>query len=190
LGEIGELEGLVYSGWQMVTDIPDTAELLGYGLDFGYTNDPTTIVKVYKQDGGYILDEICYQTGLFNNHIAEIIKDNKIHNVMGIADSSSPKDIAELGSYGVMIRGALKQSADRNKTYNQWAVSKIQELKISYTANSVNLRREYLSYSWATDRTGKSLNIPLDGNDHALDAVKYKLIDMIDFKPIAYSSVY
>lgn len=190
MGEIGELEGLVYSGWKMITDIPDTAELLGYGLDFGYTNDPTTIIKVYKHDGGYVLDEVCYQQGLFNNHIAEIIKDNKLDNVMGVGDSSEPKSIDELVSYGITIRGASKRSGDKTKSYNQWAISKIQELNISYTANSVNLRKEYLSYSWATDRTGKSLNIPIDGNDHALDAVKYKLIDIIDFKPITYSSVY
>lgn len=190
MGEIGELEGLVYSGWKMITDIPDTAELLGYGLDFGYTNDPTTIIKVHKHDGGYVLDEVCYQQGLFNNHIAEIIKDNKLDGVMGVGDSSEPKSIDELVSYGITIRGASKRSGDKTKSYNQWAISKIQELDISYTANSVNLRKEYLSYSWATDRTGKSLNIPIDGNDHALDAVKYKLIDIIDFKPIAYSSVY
>lgn len=190
MGEIGELEGLVYSGWKMIADIPDIAELLGYGLDFGYTNDPTTIVKVYKHDGGYILDEVCYQQGLFNNHIAEIIKDNKLDGVMGVGDSSEPKSIDELVSYGITIRGASKRSGDKTKSYNQWAISKIQELDISYTANSVNLRKEYLSYSWATDRTGKSLNIPIDGNDHALDAVKYKLIDIIDFKPITYSSVY
>lgn len=190
MGEIGELEGLVYSGWKMIADIPDTAELLGYGLDFGYTNDPTAIVKVYKHDSGYILDEVCYQQGLFNNHIAEIIKDNRLDGVMGVGDSSEPKSIDELVSYGITIRGASKRSGDKTKSYNQWAISKIQELDISYTANSVNLRKEYLSYSWATDRTGKSLNIPIDGNDHALDAVKYKIIDIIDFKPIAYSSVY
>jgi phage terminase large subunit len=182
LGEIGELEGLVYSGWQMVTEIPETAELLGYGLDFGYTNDPTAIVAVYKHDGGYILDEVCYQTGLFNDAIAKIIKEAGLDKSLGVGDSSEPKSLGELQRDGILIKGAEKRSGDKTKNYNQWAISKLQEMTISYTANSRNIQREYLSYMWQTDRTGKSLNIPQDGNDHLLDAAKYKLVDLLSPK--------
>lgn len=182
MGEIGELDGLVYSGWRAIPDIPSAAELLGYGLDFGYTNDPTAIVAVYKYEKGYILDEICYRPGLFNNNIADIIRGANFQNVLGIGDSSAPKDIAELESYGITIKGAIKSSGDKNKSYNQWAVSKIQEMEISYTNRSTNLQKEYLSYMWATDRTGKSLNVPQDGGDHLLDAAKYKLIDLLSPK--------
>lgn len=179
LGEIGELEGLIYSGWKMLTDIPKEAESIGYGLDFGYTNDPTSIIEVYKYDGGYILDEICYRTGMFNSDIGKQIKDAKLDNKLGIGDSSEPKSIAELVNMSITISGAVKKSGDSKMSYNQWAISKLQEMKISYTANSRNIQREYLSYMWKTDRTGKSLNIPEDGNDHAMDAIKYKLIDLI-----------
>lgn len=179
MGEIGELEGLVYSGWQMVTEIPETAELLGYGLDFGYTNDPTAIVAVYKSGERFILDEVCYRTGMFNDDIVRVIKQNGLDNVLGVGDSSEPKSIDEIARAGCVIKGADKTSRDANKTYNQWAISKIQEMKISYTANSRNIQREYLSYMWAVDRTGKTLNVPQDGQDHCMDAVKYKLIDMI-----------
>lgn len=188
LGLIGELEGLVYSGWHMITEIPKEAELLGYGLDFGYTNDPTAIAAVYKYDGGYILDERCYKTGMFNNEIAETIKANSLDKVLGVADSSEPKSIAEIYSQGVIIKGANKTSGDKTKSYNQWAISKIQELKISYTATSSNLQKEYLSYMWQTDRTGKNLNIPQDGQDHILDAIKYKIIDLISPK-VVYGAV-
>lgn len=188
LGLIGELEGLVYSGWKLITDIPKEAELLGYGLDFGYTNDPTAIAAVYKYDGGYILDERCYQTGMFNNDIAEMIKNNGLDKVLGVADSSEPKSIAEIYAQGILLKGANKTSGDKTKSYNQWAISKIQELKISYTATSANLQKEYLSYMWQTDRTGKNLNIPQDGQDHILDAIKYKLIDLITPK-VTYSGV-
>lgn len=179
MGEIGELEGLVYSGWEMIDEVPEEAELQGYGLDFGYTNDPTAIVAVYKYNGGFVLDEICYKTGLFNDAIYKIIEDNNLQESMGVADSSAPKDIAEIANYGATIKGAQKKSEEPKLSYNQWAISKLQEQKISYTARSTNIRKEYLSYMWATDRTGKNLNIPEDGNDHILDAMKYKLIDLL-----------
>lgn len=175
-GQIGELEGLVYSDWIGVDKVPDSAELMGYGLDFGYTNDPTAIVAVYKHEDGYLLDEVCYRTGLFNKDIAEIIKSHNLENSLGIGDTASPKDIAELNTFGCNIMAAVKQSQQNGKTYNQWAISKIQEMKIFYTNSSVNLRKEYLGYMWATDRTGKNLNVPQDGNDHLLDATKYRLI--------------
>lgn len=180
LGQIGELEGLVYSGWQVLTDVPKEAELMGYGLDFGFTNDPTAIIKVYKHNDGFILDEICYKTGMFNKDIAEVIKANNLENILGVGDSAEPKSIAELQSMGISIKGAVKKNTDdSNTSYRTWAVNKIQEMNISYTSRSVNLQTEYLGYMWETNRLGKTLNVPQDGNDHALDAVKYKLIDMI-----------
>lgn len=186
-GQIGELEGLVYSGWEMVNEVPEGSELLGYGLDFGYTNDPTAIVLVYKYQDGFILHEICYKTGMFNKDIAEVLTSHNLQNVLGVADSSSPKDIAEINTFGFNIIGAVKTSQDKGKTYNQWAISKIQEMKISYTAESTKLRKEYLGYMWATDRAGKKLNVPEDGNDHLLDAAKYRLIHMFAPK-IQYAS--
>lgn len=181
-GQIGELEGLVYSNWQMIKEAPDSAELIGYGMDFGYTNDPTAVVLVYKHNGGFILDQICYKTGMFNKDIAKKLLDNELQGVLGVADSSSPKDIAEINTHGLNVIGAVKTSQDKDKSYNQWAISKIQEMKISYTARSTDLQKEYLGYMWATDRTGKSLNVPVDGNDHLLDAAKYRLIHTLSPK--------
>lgn len=178
-GQIGELEGLVYSGWNALDEVPEGAELLGYGLDFGFTNDPTAGVKVYKYEDSFILDEFLYRQGLFNTDIASVIKDNELENTLGVADSSAPKDIADLETMGCTIKGASKQSGDSKQSYNQWALSKIQEATINYTKSSTNLQREYLGYMWATNRAGKSLNVPEDGNDHLLDAAKYKLIDVI-----------
>lgn len=188
LGQIGELEGLVYSGWRVISEIPKEADLMGYGLDFGFTNDPTAIVKVYKYNDGYILDEVCYRTGMFNSDIADVIKDNGIQSTLGVADSAEPKSIAEINNLGVSIKAANKQAPKESKdSYRTWSVSKIQEMDVSYTSRSINLQREYLGYMWETNRLGKSLNVPQDGNDHALDAAKYKLIDLITPK-IQYSN--
>lgn len=188
-GQIGELEGLVYSGWQMLDAVPESAELMGYGLDFGFTNDPTALVAVYKHADGYLLDERLYRTGMFNKDIASFIQEEELHNVIGIADSAAPKDIAELNDLGCKVRGAIKTSGDTKQSYRQWSVNKVIELKIYYTKASTNLQREYLGYMWQTDRAGKSLNVPQDGNDHLLDAARYKLIDIIDFKPVQRSTL-
>jgi phage terminase large subunit len=176
-GQTGKLEGLVYN-WSQI-ELPPYAELLGYGLDFGYTNDPTAIVAIYKADNSYILDEVCYKTGLFNKDIATIITANNLNNVLGVGDSSEPKSIAEISREGVKIIGATKTSQDKTKTYNQWAISKLQEMNIKYTTRSTNLHKEVMSYMWKTDKAGKNLNIPNDGNDHILDAAKYRLVEMI-----------
>lgn len=189
-GQIGELEGLVYSGWQVVDSVPETAELIGYGLDFGFTNDPTALVAVYKHADGFLLDERLYRQGMFNKDIAAVIQEEGLSNYLGVADSASPKDIAELVELGCTIRGAVKTSGDTKLSYRQWSVNKVIEEKIYYTKSSTNLQREYLGYMWQTDRTGKSLNVPQDGNDHLLDAARYKIVDTTSVKPLTYSSVY
>lgn len=189
-GQIGELEGLVYSGWQAIDSVPETAELIGYGLDFGFTNDPTALVAVYKHADGFLLDERLYRQGMFNKDIAAVIQEEGLSNYLGVADSASPKDIAELVELGCTIRGAVKTSGDTKLSYRQWSVNKVIEEKIYYTKSSTNLQREYLGYMWQTDRTGKSLNIPQDGNDHLLDAARYKIVDTTSVKPLTYSSVY
>jgi phage terminase large subunit len=178
LGQTGKVEGLVYGNWQQ-TELPDYAELIGYGLDFGYTNDPTAIVAVYKADNSFILDQVCYQKGMFNKDIAEVIKQNGLENVLGVGDSSEPKSIAEIAKEGVKIIGATKTSQDKTKTYNQWAISKIQEMNVKYTTRSLNLHEEVMSYMWKTDKAGESLNVPNDGNDHCLDAAKYRLVETL-----------
>lgn len=177
-GQIGELEGLVFHGWQSIDEIPEHAELIGYGLDFGFTNDPTALVCVYREADGYILDEKLYSTGLFNKDISKVIHREGLAGVLGIADSAAPKDIAELVELGCTVKGVTKTSGDAKQTYRQWSVNKMSELNIKYTKNSTNLQKEYLRYMWATDRSGKSLNVPQDGDDHALDAARYRLTEM------------
>lgn len=175
-GQIGELEGLVYSNWKEIDTIPDEAEYVGAGVDFGFTNDPTAIVGVYKYNNGFILDEICYKTGLHNSDIAEILKQQPVGLV--VADSAEPKSISEIKQAGYEnIIGVTKTSQDRNKSWKRWMVEKVGEYDISYTSSSTNLRKEYLSYMWKTDKTGKTLNEPMDGNDHLMDALGYRIVE-------------
>jgi phage terminase large subunit len=165
-GKIGEAMHRIYTGWAMVDDIPHEARLVRYGMDFGYTNDPTAIVAIYYYNGGYILDEVIYQKGLSNKDIADILNVNPRATV--IADSAEPKSIDEIKSYGVIVLPATKGQGSINQ-----GIQYIQEQRISVTKRSTNLWKEYSNYLWMTDRDGKILNVPQDFLNHCCDALRY-----------------
>jgi len=177
LGQLGEVEGKIYKDWQTIDEIPHVARLEKYCLDYGYSNDPTAIVAIYYYNGGYILDEICYQKELSNKQIADIIK-NQIYQVPVIADSAEPKSNDELKLYGLTVMPAEK-GADSVRN----GIQIVQEQRISVTKRSVNLLKEYRNYMWETDKNGTVLNIPQDIWNHCMDAIRYGLCSIIK-KPI------
>lgn len=153
LGEIGSIQGVVFSNWQTIETLPKEAELVGRGMDFGYTNDPTTIVDIYKYNQKYILDERLYKTGLTNSDIWNEFKRLQLDNsIVTIADSAEPKSITELSRLGMKIQGAIK-GADSIK----FGIQKMQQEEFLVTDRSVNLIKELRMYSWATDRDRKSV---------------------------------
>lgn len=168
LGQLGEAEGRIYTGWAEIDDIPHEARLERRGLDFGYTNDPTAIVDIYYYNGGYILDEVCYRKGLSNKNIADLILNLNEPNVLVRADSAEPKSIDELMTYGVSIIPATKGRDSVTQ-----GIQFVQDQKISVTKRSINLLKEYRNYLWDTDREGKTLNKPQDFLNHAMDAIRY-----------------
>lgn len=169
LGEIGSIQGVVFSNWQTVETLPKEAELVGRGMDFGFTNDPTTIVDIYKYNQKYILDERLYKTGLTNSDIWNEFKRLQLDNsIVTIADSAEPKSITELSRLGMKIQGAIK-GADSIK----FGIQKMQQEDFLVTDRSVNLIKELRMYSWATDREGNSLNKPIDDYNHTIDSVRY-----------------
>ena len=174
-GKLGEVEGRIYTGWQTLDEIPFEARLEGYGLDFGYTNDPTAIVAVYYYNGGYILDEKCYRKGMSNRDIADLL--NSLPYGLVVADSAEPKSIDDIKSYGVAIVAADK-SGTKSKPYLKTSIGHVQDQKISVTKGSTNLIREYRRYLWKVDKDGRALNEPDGGYDHALDAARYKLYSL------------
>jgi len=181
LGEPNKnMERRVYRGWEGVDHVPHEARLIRYGLDFGYTNDPSALVALYEHNGGYIVDELLYRKGMSNKDIADFI--NAQDYGLVIADSAEPKSIDEIASYGVSIVGAKKKNdpIGRHKSYNAWAISLVQDKRMSITKRSLNLNREYLHYLWIEDKLGKILNEPEPGEDHALDALKYAVVSLYD----------
>lgn len=168
LGQLGEVEGKIYKDWQIIDQLPHEARLERYGLDFGYSNDPTAIVGVYKYNGGFILDEVCFQKGLSNKQIADIL--NNLPKALVKADSAEPKSIDEIKSYGIQILPAHKGVGSVNQ-----GIAFVQDQRISITKQSTNIIKEYRNYLWQTDKDGKIINTPEQGFDHSLDAIRYAL---------------
>ena len=164
LGEIGMLEGVIFSNWKTIDTLPTEAKLIGIGLDFGYTNDPTAIIEIYNYNGQRILNELKYQTGMLNSDIAKELP----KHVPVYADSSEPKSIEEIKRYGITIKGVTKGKDSIN-----YGIDVMQRQEYLVTSNSVNLIKELRAYCWDTDKAGTRLNKPIDTNNHAIDALRY-----------------
>jgi phage terminase large subunit len=175
LGKLGEVEGRIYRGWDIVDAIPQQARLERYGVDFGYTNDPTAIVAIYYYNGGYLIDEILYQKGLSNKQIADTIlaQDRK---ALVIADSAEPKSIDEIRLFGVNI-----QPAEKGKDSVRNGIAAIQDQPMSATSRSTNVLKEYRNYLWAMDRFGAfiSPNEPEHTWSHSMDAIRYGMSSLL-----------
>lgn len=164
LGQIGSLEGVVFDNWTQIDKIPEDARKIGLGLDFGYSNDPTAIIEVYKYNDKRILNEICYQTKLVNHEIAKRLP----KEYTTYADSAEPKSIEEIRMTGIDIRPVSKGRDSIN-----FGIQIMQSQDYLVTSNSVNLIKELRGYTWDKDKTGKTLNKPIDNLNHAIDAVRY-----------------
>lgn len=169
LGLTGSLEGVIFNNWTIINSVPSDARLVGSGLDFGYTNDPTSLINVYEYNGKRVLDEICYRTGLLNNQIASYIGKETVY-----ADSAEPKSIDEIKLQGKDVRPVTKGS-DSIK----YGIQVMQGQEYLVTARSVNLIKEFRNYTWAVDKNGIKLNKPIDSWNHAIDAVRYHEMESI-----------
>lgn len=171
LGQIGSLEGNVYSGWEKIDTID--GKLVRYGLDFGFSNDETAMVAIYElEDGRTGVEELIYKKGMLGSEYGNILMSQNIDpSVLIVADSARPEIIAEIKRAGFRIVGA-----DKNAGSVKRGIDRVSQRQIVYKGK--NLEREYLSYQWRKKRTGEILDEPQDGNDHALDAVRYAIDDL------------
>lgn len=173
-GQLGEAEGKVYKDWLIIDEVPHEARLERYGLDFGYSNDPTTIDAIYRYNGGFIIDEIAHQKALTNKQIADVLLN--VPQALTIADSAEPKSIDEIASYGVMIQPSVKGQGSILQ-----GIQYVQQQRISITKQSINAIKEYRNYLWQTDKDGKIINEPDVIWNHHMDAIRYALNSL---KPI------
>ena len=172
LGQVGSLDGVCIKEWNEIT-LPEEARLLCYGMDFGYSNDPTTLIGLYKYNDAYIFDEVIYQKKLLNSDISNLLTSNDIKDVI-YADSAEPKSIAELKTYRHKVLPCTK-----GKDSIVYGINLINQNKIYVTSRSTNLIKELQSYTWVKDREGNTVNKPIDAFNHCIDAARYAITSQL-----------
>jgi phage terminase large subunit len=173
LGEVGSLEGVVFNNWKEIDTIPKEAKLIGIGLDFGYTNDPTAAIEIYNYNGTRIINELVYRTGMVNSDIAKILPSG----IIIYADSSEPKSIEEIRRQGKTIKGVTKGADSIN-----YGIDVMQRQDYLVTKQSTNLIKELRSYCWDTDKQGQRMRKPIDHYNHAIDALRYHEMEALGLK--------
>jgi phage terminase large subunit len=184
-GQRGVSTETVFPSFSIIDNIPDNAKLISFGLDFGFSADPTTIVAVYKHDLDLYFDELLYERGLTNQDIGNRIKTMEMERgVECFADSSEPKSIEELFrmNTGVNIKPA-KKGADSIRI----GIDIMKRHKINITKRSVNTIKEFRNYKWIKDKNGDITNKPIDAFNHAIDACRYVCLNKL---MVSYSGKY
>jgi len=166
LGEVGSLQGVVFENWTQVDTMPTGRKWTVYGIDFGFSSDPTAIVEVAMSDGEIYLNEHTYSTGLTSSDISERVHAVKRNEM--IADSADPKTIEELRRRGCNVRPCVK-GPDSIRS----GIDLMQTLKLHVTKRSTNIIKEFRGYVWAKDRAGDTTKKPIDNFNHAMDAIRY-----------------
>jgi len=168
LGEWGGItEGRIFPIWEQIEHFPEI-DGFWYGLDFGFSNDPTAIVKTIKWKGRIYFEEQLYQTGLTNHDIARSFKSNGYSGEPVICDSAEPKSIEELRQNGINAMGA-----DKGKGSILAGIDFLKSHKVLVTQSSRNLIKENRYYQWKQDKDGKFINQPKDWMNHLKDACRY-----------------
>ena len=168
LGQVGAAKSLIFT-INLTDAIPDNARLLSYGMDFGYTNDPTTLVGVYLHDTNLYIDELLYRTNMTNQDIAKELDRLGIGRRDEIyADSSEPKSIEEIYRMGWNIKPATKGQGSVNI-----GIDMLKRYAINVTKRSTNSIKEFRNYKWKEDKNGNVLNEPVDLFNHSIDACRY-----------------
>ena len=172
LGEIGSVSTQIFRQFNLVDDVQ--GKLIGYGLDFGFTNSPSAMVAVYQRDDSLYIKELLYEKRLTNTDLANKIKEFGVSRQDEIVcDSAEPKSITELYRSGLNAKAAKKGAGIH------LGIDIMRRYKLNITKDSLNAIKEFRSYKWATDKNGDVLNAPVKVNDHLIDAVRYLCLNKL-----------
>lgn len=168
------VQGKIYSNWREIDEVPHEARLEARGIDFGWNPDPAAGVDVYYFNGGYIFDEIFYQTEMRNSDIGTTLLNQK-QQKLTVADNAEPKSIAEIQMMGINII-----PCDKGADSIAYGIGVLQDQQISFTKRSVHLKKEYENYAWKVTKEGDMIaGEPKGGNDHCLDAARYAMTSIV-----------
>jgi phage terminase large subunit len=170
LGQVGAAKSLIFN-FNLIDTIPENAKFISYGLDFGFTNDPTALVKVYLHDTNLYVKELLYRTGMTNQDIAKELDRLEIGRREEIfADASEPKSIEEIYRMGWNIKKADKPQGSVNL-----GIDMLRRYTLNVTKDSLNLIKEGRNYKYKEDKNGNILNEPADAFNHTMDALRYAI---------------
>lgn len=170
LGEMGSVEGLIYTRWATVPEMPSTFKREFYCIDFGFTNDPTSILRVRLSGGELWIEELAYRTAMLNTDIVNVLQQNHVQrNAQIVCDSAEKKSIAEINNIG----GFRAVACVKGNGSVVSGITMVQAYKINVTKNSLGVIDELRNYSWKRDANGNYINIPIDRYNHSLDALRY-----------------
>jgi len=172
LGEFTYLEGVILKNWDIVDSIPEGTRLLGYGIDFGFSDDPFTCIEVWQSHEEIWVRQKVYATGLTNQQASEAMEEAGVVKREDdiIADAAEPKSIKELRTLGWIVN-----PCEKAPDYKRAAIKHLQGFRIHVTRDSPDIIREFSVWSWKKDKvSSRFLPVPVDGNDHAVDAIIYR----------------
>jgi phage terminase large subunit len=183
LGERGKNRSAVFSFIE--ADIPSSAKLKCYGLDFGFSSDATSLVAFYQHEDTIYFDELIYQVGMTNTDIANTLKSfgiDKRNIIWG--DSSEPKSIQEIYHHGFNIKPTAKGPDSINV-----GIDMMRRYTIAVTKRSLNLIKEFRNYKYIEDKNGKLTNKPVDAFNHGIDACRYAVFNTLNRPNIGKYSI-
>jgi len=166
-GEIGSVEGTIFTDYEIIDKIPEEASLIGYGLDFGFAQDPAALISVYKYNNDIVVDEVIYQTGLLNSELSNLMKSYEVKGEI-FCDSAEPKSIAELKRLGHQVK-----PVEKGKDSVNYGIQILQQKHMLVTKRSINLLDEFSKYMWKKNRDGGYDPTPIDAFNHGCDALRY-----------------
>jgi phage terminase large subunit len=156
------------------SEVPEDATLISHGIDYGYTNDSTALVAVYKKDYSLYIKELLYRTMMTSQDIHKEFKNLKLEGRVIYAESSEPRLNDFLRRSGWNIRPTLK-----GKDSIVAGIDLLKRYKLFVTPDSKNLIHEFRNYKWSKDKTEKLTNIPIDKNNHLIDALRYATFNIL-----------
>lgn len=181
LGQFAVNEKQIYD-FQIVDEWDfDTAEFVGFGMDVGYVSDPSALVGVWKAGDKIIVQEHIYKKGLLTAEIVDMMKGNVSERDIIVIDSSEPRLIEEIKRSGFPLARGVKKGKDSV----QWGIDLVKKWQIIVPKHCTNLIEELYSYEWQDDGSGGVTNIPVDAYNHALDAMRYVVMELLNAKKIS-----
>lgn len=173
LGMQAVVEGLIFRDVEYIEDIPPYVRKRWRGMDFGFTNDPTAIVTVGVDGDSLYIDEVAYATQMLSGDIIRTLK-AQAEQLEVIAESADPRLIQEIYRAGINIHPVKKFAGSIDA-----GIQKMLQYKLHITKRSTNIIKEQKNYTYRQDKEGKWLNEPIDAYNHAMDAVRYVVMQKL-----------